>query len=418
MPKLCIHWPRFGPLHDARTRAAHEVFAERSGEVVGLEIASDDDVYDWNPVGGQAPYAKETLFPGRNYDRVPLPKMRRAVYDALDRLDPDGVLIHSYSTPDARTCLKWCRDRRRVAIQMAESRAADAERAGWREALKRAIVHEYDAALTSGTQSAAYIEALGLPAHTVHRGYSVVDNELFAARAAEVRADPSAWRHLPGLADDGPFFFASARMIPRKDLPTLMEAYAQYAEAAQAQGRPVWRLVLLGEGPGRPALEAQAARRGVAGRVTFGGWQQIEALPAYYALASAFVHTSTVDPWGLVVNEAMAAGLPVIVSTGAGCAADLVHAGRNGYTFAPLDPDGLAAHLLAVADDETAARMGAASAEIIGEWPLRLFGTGLWDAYHAGVPRSDRGLSPAAALVLGTLRFAARSTRSFHTVES
>lgn len=416
MPRLCIHWPRFGPLHDARCRAAHEVCSARGAEVVALEIASDDDVYDWNPVG-QGSYAKETLFPGRNYDRIAPSEMRAAVADALDRLDPDGVLIHSYSTPDARACLRWCRRRRRVAIVMAESRAEDADRTGWREAFKRTLVTQFDSALTSGTQSRAYAEALGLPPETIHRGYSVVDNEHFAARAAAARAEPEAWQHLPGLDDAQPFFFASARMIPRKDLPTLVAAYAQYRAAAAAAGREPWRLVLLGDGPGRPGLEAQAARLGIEG-FTFGGWQQIEALPAYYALASAFVHTSTVDPWGLVVNEAMAAGLPVVVSTGAGCAVDLVHPGRNGYTFAPRDPDTLAAHLLSVADTETAARMGAASVEIIQDWPLRLFGTGLWDAYHAGLPRSDRGLSGPAAAALGTLRLAARSVRSFHTVES
>ena len=417
MPRLCIHWPRFGPLHDARCRAAHEVFAERGGEVIGLEMASDDDVYDWNPVDGEAPYAKETLFPGQNYDRISPDAMRRAVTDALDRLDPDGVLIHSYSTPDARACLRWCRDNRRVAIQMAESRAADADRSPWREAIKRALVSAFDAALASGSQSTAYITSLGLPPETVHRGYSVVDNELFASRAAAARAEPDAWRHLPGLGDERPFFFASARMIPRKDLPTLVRAYAQYRAAAAAAGRPVWRLVLLGEGPGHDALAALADGLGVED-LTFGGWQQIEALPAYYALASAFVHTSTADPWGLVVNEAMAAGLPVIVSTGAGCAADLVVEGRNGYTFAPGDPDTLAAHLLAVADTETAERMGAASREHIADWPLRLFGTGLWDAYHAGTPRADRGLSPSASAVLGTLRRLTRSARSFHSVDS
>ena len=79
------------------------------------------------------------------------------------------------------------------------------------------------------------------------------------------------------------------------------------------------------------------------------GFKQYHDLPAYYGLAGAFVHTSTVEQWGLVVNEAMAAGLPVLVSRNCGCAADLVQDGVNGFAFDPLDGDRMAALLTKVA---------------------------------------------------------------------
>ena len=70
--------------------------------------------------------------------------------------------------------------------------------------------------------------------------------------------------------------------------------------------------------------------------VRFEGLKSVRELPPYYAFARCFVLPSTREPWGLVVNEAMASGLPVIVSNRCGCAEDLVEDGANGYTF---DPD-------------------------------------------------------------------------------
>ena len=75
------------------------------------------------------------------------------------------------------------------------------------------------------------------------------------------------------------------------------------------------------------------------------GFKQYDELPIYYGLAGAFIHASTTEQWGLVVNEAMAAGLPVIVSERCGCAPDLVENGRNGFTFDPYDVDALT-HLM------------------------------------------------------------------------
>ncbi|HEX8385164.1 MAG TPA: glycosyltransferase family 4 protein [Rubricoccaceae bacterium] len=416
--RVVVHWPRFGPLHLNRMRAAHAVLARAGWEAIALEIASDDAVYDWREERAPTAYARETLFPGQSYDDVAPRVLDRSVRRALDRLDPDAVLIHSYSTPDARAALSWCRRRRRVAVCMAESKASDAVRVGWREAVKRILVAQFDAAQASGAPGARYHASLGVPADRIFVGYSVVDNAYFADEAARVRAAPEASRHLPGLADRSPFFFASARFIPRKDLPTLVRAYADYRARAVAAGADPWRLVLLGDGPLRPEVERALAERAVGG-VTLAGWQQIDTLPAYYALASAFVHTATVDQWGLVVNEAMAAGLPVLVSTGAGCHEDLVREGVNGFTFAPGDAAALAGRMYQTAHEEDLASLAEGSLEVVAEFPLERFGTSLLAAVRAGRESARlHGPHPAAEALTWALCTLARSPRSFHSVES
>src|SRR5439155_11820127 len=119
------------------------------------------------------------------------------------------------------------------------------------------------------------------------------------------------------------------------------------------------------------------------------GFQQYDELPAYYGLASAFIHASTVEQWGLVVNEAMAAGLPVLVSERCGCAADLVEAGVNGFTFDPWQPEALARLMLKLAASETERlRMGGASRGIIANGSAERFGEGLEGAIGwAALPR-------------------------------
>ena len=171
--------------------------------------------------------------------------------------------------------------------------------------------------------------------------------------------------------------------------------------------------MLVGDGPEREALAA----RGVEG-VEWAGAQQVEALPGYYGRAGAYVHPATSDPWGLVVNEAMASGLPVLVSTGAGCAPDLVQ--DNGGTFDPDDTEALAGHLARLTGlaPEARAELGRRSQEIIAGYSLEAFADGLWDAARAGLRVADRPASPVGRAVLAAFRLATRRHQSFHAVRS
>ena len=108
------------------------------------------------------------------------------------------------------------------------------------------------------------------------------------------------------------------------------------------------------------------------------GFKQYGDLPAYYGLAQAFILPSTEEQWGNVVNESMACGLPVLVSTRCGCATTLVRNGVNGFTFDPLDVGGLAKLMLKFSDGEVdLVAMGQASREIIADWTPDTFADNL-----------------------------------------
>src|SRR5262249_48293889 len=163
--------------------------------------------------------------------------------------------------------------------------------------------------LVSGSRHRDYIAELGAPAERVFTGYGAVDNEHFSAGAAAARHAPDQLRAERSLPRH--YFMACSRFSEKKNLFRLVEAYARYRARSPASA---WSRVVVGEGELKAQLVALRDRLGLQAHVQFPGPKAYGELPVYYGLAEAFVHASTVEQWGLVVNEAMAAGLPVIVS--------------------------------------------------------------------------------------------------------
>ncbi len=127
------------------------------------------------------------------------------------------------------------------------------------------------------------------------------------------------------------------QMIARKGVDQLLAAFATLPENA--------RLLLVGREAELPQLLARLPSP-VRGRVQYAGFQAPEALPRFFAQADVFVLPSRHDGWGVVVNQALGAGLPIIASDCVGAAHDLVHTGVNGFTFPAGDANALAASML------------------------------------------------------------------------
>lgn len=414
MKRICVQWPRFGPYHIVRLKAAHAYCAGRGVELFGMETAGDDATYAWRVERDPVPFPRIQAFPGRVYDTIPPADVHAAITATLDRIDPDIVFINSYSHADARASMAWCRRHRRGAAVIMSTTEQDVTRSAWKERMKRVLIGQFDAALAAGSRQRDYLTRLGLPSERIFFTSNAVDNAFFRNGAAAARRTPQAWRHLPGLGDPTPFFLTSNRFVKRKNLDGLLDAYARYRDGT---AQP-WRLLLLGDGAERSRLEAIVEERSIGG-VTFCGFRQIEELPAYYGLASAFVHPTWLDQWGLVINEAMATGLPVVVSDRSGCAPDLVHEGRNGFAFDPADPEALPRLLARLAATPASERhlMGKRSQEIVARWAPERFAEGLWQAAETAERHSDRPFEPSGRLLLRAIRLVARSTTSFHAIK-
>ncbi len=216
---------------------------------------------------------------------------------------------------------------------MRDSTERDQPRVWWKEAIKRRVIRQFDAAFVSGRRSSRYLQGLGFPEAKIFHKLNVVDNDYFDRESAKARlAGPELRRRL-GLPEH--FFLGVFRFTREKNLGGLLAAHAQYRANA---GPRAWPLVLVGDGPEHKALEGMIAKRSLGGSVVLPGFKQYEEIPIWYGLASAFVLPSVAETWGYVVNEAEACGLPVLVSEQCGCCEDLVRPGLNGWTFNPRDP--------------------------------------------------------------------------------
>lgn len=390
-PLVAIYFQMFSPYIVARLNAAADRMA-----VTGIEGSRRSSAYAWEPREGADRFRRVTLFHDRAVEEVSPAEASAAMRAALDAIDPDVVMVPGWSQSEAVTMLVWARERGRRAVVMSESTPDDSPRTRLREAIKRWVVGHFDSALVGGSPQRDYARTLGMPADRIFLGYDSIDNAYFAEGAAAVRADPEP--HRAELELPAKYFLASSRFIEKKNLARLLDAFSRYR--AQAGDDP-WDLVLVGDGELRSALEGQAARLGLASAVHFAGFRQYEALPAYYALAGAFVHVSTVEQWGLVVNEAMAAGLPVIVSTRCGCARDLVIDGENGWSVDPLSTQDIADKLALVADPACdRAAMGRSSARIVAAFAPERFGEGAASAVACAIERSPRTAGSAARALL------------------
>ena len=323
---IAILFDRLGPYHRARLQAAARLF-----RVVAVETCSITREYQWERMDEPRAFEKVTLLDdgsdSRNLKRALL---RKKMANALGEVDPAAVMIPGWATPASLVALEWCLRNQRPAVVMSESNVFDVKRYALRELSKRIVVSLFSAGLAGGQLQKEYLITLGLPRHRVFTGYDVVDNDYFARSANEVRGQKEEVRKKYGLPQN--YFLASARFVPKKNLRRLMEGYAFYRSLAEPNH---WKLVLIGDGPLRGELVTLGHKLDLRNDVLLPGFIQYRELPAYYALADAFVHASTTEQWGLVVNEAMATGLPVIVSNRCGCMPDLVAKGKNGFTFDP-----------------------------------------------------------------------------------
>jgi len=406
-PKLAVLFHRLGPYHHARLAAAamkRDSTEEGKFSLVTVQGCSMDKTYAWDKVSAAEHFSVDTLFQEGDSDDQPRGEVLRRMTDTLNQIKPAIVVVPGWTDSMALSALAWCGSNQVPAVCMSESTEWDLKRSSWREAVKRRIVGLCSAALVGGRPHKDYMVKLGMDPDRIFSGYDAVDNHYFAEKAEEGRKEKTVNRKQLALPEN--YFLASARFVEQKNLPRLLEAYALYRKKSQTGSSlsTVWDLVLLGDGPLRPELCRLISELQLGACVHLPGFKQYHELPVYYALAGAFVHASTMEPWGLVVNEAMASGLPVLVSNRCGCAADLVQEGKNGFTFDPGQAEQLAALMLRIsASDFPLANFADESRRIIADWGTERFAAGLKAAADKAVQVGPACGSRTAQLLVRAL---------------
>ena len=357
---LRIYWP-------ARLHALQRELARHGHDLRVIEIAGLGSPYAFARMETDRPLWWDCLFPERTAESVRGSEARRALWRRLDETDPAVVVAGAIAFPSGATALAWGRRRRRGVVIMDNARQADVPRGPLTQHVKRHLYALVDGMLLPSPAWADDYEAWGVPRRKQFYGLNVIDDDAFATRAEEARREAPQRREALGLPPQ--FFLGVGRQIRCKRWETLVDAYGRYRRAGGT-----WGLVLVGNGPERSTLEARVGTDAV-GAVSFVDFLEPGPLTELYGLASALVLPSEQETWGLVVNEAMASGLPVLVSRTCGCASTLVRDGQNGWTFDAGDVDALTERMCQIgqASEATLRSMAASSREIVRPWGLERF---------------------------------------------
>jgi glycosyltransferase involved in cell wall biosynthesis len=436
--KAAILFSNFGPYHVARIEALRDALGQRGIELVAFRFTVGSDDYGWAPEDPKdVPVV--TLAQSKPTSASEAFKMAAAFGRELRERKVDVVFLPTYSPLPNLLCFLAAKVSGCRTVLMTESWHGTEGASLPGKLIKHVLVRMFNSALVGGSPQRDYVVAYGMPRQKVFTGYDVVDVEAFAKRADEFRAlqkrsqgsvvssqQEVAGTELPinGLPER--FFLNLGRFVEKKNLATLVSAYARYAQGVAVAGkkskvkgndvenqrdqetadgvdphtggqaaaatkgrRGIAALVLVGEGPLRGDLERQArdlglpVRDGVVDPISSGGaevvfypFQQADLTPLFFALCEAFVLPSKREEWGLVVNEAMACGAPVVVSNRVGSHFDLVRDGENGFVFAPDDVEQLAGILHHFDEDpELSRRLGTEGCKAIQAWTPALFGS-------------------------------------------
>jgi 1,2-diacylglycerol 3-alpha-glucosyltransferase len=379
-------WLDLGHYHAARSRALHgqSTLAVQTVEVFGAAgfahfraSSSMRDGFCLLTLGNAHDASAEAL--------------RTSVIQALDQIAPNVVFTPGWSMTPALAALEWCVAHRTPCVIMSDTVWEAQSRSIAKEVLKSRLVRLGQAGFVAGSAAAAYLAQLGMPEDRISLGFDAIDEQHFSDGAAHAKLYALALRERYGLPER--YLLLCARLIPEKNLSAFLDALHAHREAF---GDSALKVVQVGPGPLEIEIRAQVARLGLIDNFIMLGSLDYQSLPVLYGLADALILPSVSETWGLVVNEAMAAGLPVLVSELCGCTSDLVEHGGNGFVFNPRDKPAMTEALgkFARLSPEARASMGARSQVIIADWGLERFVKGFDAAANAALNAPYRPPSP------------------------
>ena len=437
MSSVAILWAQYGPYHFARAAALKQQAGP--SRVHALELANRSSDYGWNRSGQTVDLI--TLCPGAVAERLPFREVFHRARRTFAELKIKTCLLPGYAPKQSLAALLAAKSLGLRTVMMNESHAGTARARGAGRWVKRRLVRWFDSAIVGGAPQKRYYASLGMPAEKIFTGYDVVDNDYFVQKADEVGSRKAEIRNRYGLP--GRYFLSLGRFVAKKNLAVLIQAYHRFRLVNPLTET---HLVLVGSGEEEPKLRSlceelhlpvhdHSVLRSSSSNVRpltddlhnpgvhFYGFRQVEENPAFYALADAFILPSLWEEWGLVANEAMASGLPVVVSETAGCAEDLLEpceslenlppqtavqmakAGLsakvriNGFVFNPRSYEELSRVML-VLDALPGLRsvMGQASRQIIGKFSCEKFALNAMRAIEVAmnetVSRAGNGSPP------------------------
>lgn len=370
MRRVIFFVRRIGPYHHARFQEACKYV-----DLTVVETRSASTEYAWD-FEGEGSYRRDRFPHAADPDAgLHGRAVKDAVADTFRKYKADVVVTTGWADQEYHAVVleaaKWGLPR----IVISDSRYEDEPRKFYKEQLKKWILKSYSAALVAGTAASKYLLQLGFFPDRIFHPWDVVDNDYF-----HVDHRQTAFRDR--------YFLCVSRFIEKKNLQTLINAFASYVKQGGKR-----KLVLLGSGELEGEIRSNIREQSIDTQVEMPGFAQYADLKEYYSNAFCLILPSASDQWGLVVNEGMAAGLPIVVSSNCGCVHDLVNVSANGFIFSPFNTGELVSVLTKMEemDEATWNEMSKKSMSIIDNWGLPQFAKALAQAAEYAVTHGRTG---------------------------
>lgn len=311
-------------------------------------------------------------------EEVGLGKRILGIIKAIREFKPTVVNLTGYYDLASWAILFYCKINGIKTVLSNESTAGDHTRNSIKEFIKSLIIKQFDGFFNFGTLSKDYLLSLGGNPKQMLVNRNCVDNLAIRNIYEKSIINRISEQKKLGLCSKN--FIFVGRLIDYKNLFHFLEAF----ESAQKSTNQDWGIIILGDGELKNDLQSFVIEKNIQ-KVSFQqgvSWQQV---PEYLALSNVLVLPSYSEPWGLVVNEAMACGLPVLVSEKCGCAIDLVQNDGNGFTFSPKNLEEFT-HLLEKfmrMDEMSLRKMGKISEQIIQEYSPINVGKEMYEGFKS-----------------------------------
>ena len=308
-----------------RINYLHQFLASKDIELYALELFGKGSPYSFDSYTNDKTWWS-CLFPDNDSGELSKKLIAHAVFTALDKIKPDIVIASSIVFYAGALGMRWAKKNAKKFVMFDDAKPWQVKRNFLVQAIKNALIKQADALwLPSPDYNDAY-RYMQKAGTDFFYGYNCIDNDLFK------RAGINTLNHGNILC--------VARLVPIKNIENLLRAW-QLIEQRNSN----YKLVIVGSGPEAENLLALAKTLEL-NRVDFAGSVNNNDIDSYYKTADVLVLPSLSETWGLVVNEAMASGLPVLLSNKVNASESLLQEGINGFGFEPTDVNQMADTML------------------------------------------------------------------------
>ncbi len=380
-----------GPYHYERLRSANKHL-----DCIFIEFSSHDHVNLWKP-NTKEMKKKIVLFKDKSIIEQSPSDIKKKIDFTLYQNIPDVVLISGWDSICSLLSALWCLRNGIPMIILSESQEIDFRRSFFIEFIKSQLIKLFDSAFVGGVNQKKYLIKLGFNSSRIFKGCDIVDNSHFLKMANDAR-DKADSKIMKNLGLPKRYFFTSCRLVKKKNLKFLVKAFKSFSIKNKS-----WKLLIAGDGPQKEDLLNLVSSLGLNEKVIFLGYVSYDEIPKYYAMSSCFILPSTTEQWGLVVNEALASGIPVIISERCGSAAELVLDNDVGYIFDPYDSDDLIDKMTKMVDSDIRLKFSSNTYKVISKYNSSYFGESLMKASESAIKNYDSNKSVFSKIILKTL---------------